>query len=349
MIALKLKTENTSQEMVKAYLEENVSEILAQKINNGVTVERDGKKLVMKKDLNGFWKYASKRAIKQSAAYIDNSTVYGWAIHYFEEDEIEGALYNEDGTPYKPAPAPVKTTSTIPTYTPPAPKPKPQMSIFDDLLKTEQTANTPTMSEADNEKTDGDDEGADAWERPEEELGDDSEADDEAEGNDKEEAADDLGDDEPEEQGTPFYQCYQKFAAKYSDAVLFLRLGDFYEALGDHAIKISDALGLTLTGRDCGLKSRVPMCGVPYHAFEVYLAKLLERGFKVAVAEDLTGYHFAGKNNSRIDEETGEVLPAEPQTEKAEDDPLDNFDTSAFDKEALCILSDLFEDDIDVR
>ena len=348
MIALELKTENTSQEMVKAYLEENASEILAQKINNGVTVERDGKKLVMKKDLNGFWKYASQQAIKQNVAYIDNSTVYGWAIHYFEEDDIEGTLYNEDGTPYKPAPAPVKTTSTIPTYTPPAPKPKPQMSSFDDLLKTEQTANAPTMPEADDKKTEGitlyrltdtDDEETDAEDEP----------DDKAEGNDKEEPDDALGDDETEEQGAPIYQCYKKFAEKYPGAVLFLRLGDFYEALGGHAVKISNALDLTLTGRDCGLKSRVPMCGVPYHAFETYLAKLLNLGYQVAVAEDLTSYRFAGENNSRIDEETGEVLPAEPQTEQDEDVTLDDLDTAAFDVEALCILSDLFGDDIDVR
>ena len=129
--------------------------------------------------------------------------------------------------------------------------------------------------------------------------------------------------------------------------MLFLRLGDFYEALGDHAIKISDALGLTLTGRDCGLKSRVPMCGVPYHAFELYVAKLLKLGFKVAVTEDLLGYRFMYSSTQRIDVDTGEVVSdADGQNG---DDPMDGFDASAFDKEALCILSDLFGDDIDVR
>ena len=75
----------------------------------------------------------------------------------------------------------------------------------------------------------------------------------------------------------------------------------------------------------------------------------MERGFKVAVAENLLGYRFIYSSTHRIDEETGEVLPAEPQTEQDEDGPIDGFDTSAFDKEALCILSDLFGDDIDVR
>ena len=341
MIALELKTENTSQEMVKAYLEANASETLAQKINNGVTVERDGKKLIMKKALNGFWQYASEQARKQEAAYIDDPTVYGWAIHYFEEDSIEGTLYNEDGTEYKPAPVPVKK-SAIPTYTPPAPKPKPQMSIFDDLLKMEQTETPPTMSETDDEETDTNDENnGDETEEAEEETIEESE--------DKKPEAEQTPIPKHETQGTPFYQFYRKFSAEHPNTLLFMKVGDFYEALGDHAEKIAGILDLTLTGRDCGLDERVPMCGVPHHAFELYVAKLLERGYKVAIAEDLKGYHFAGENNSRIDPETGEVFSAEPQTEQDGDDPMDGFDASAFDKEALCILSDLFGDDIDVR
>ena len=120
MIKLNLKTNNKAQEQIKQYLEENVSEILADKINNGVKITKDNKTLLNKKDLDGFWKFATEEARKQAekganGAYVDNETVFGWAIHYFEEDTIEGNLYNEDGTEYKiesPKPAPKIDTKT---------------------------------------------------------------------------------------------------------------------------------------------------------------------------------------------------------------------------------------------
>lgn len=75
---------------------------------------------------------------------------------------------------------------------------------------------------------------------------------------------------------------------KYSDCVVFYRLGDFYEMFFDDAIEVSKLLDLTLTGRDCGLAERAPMCGVPYHAAEHYIAKLVALGKKVAICEQLT-------------------------------------------------------------
>ncbi len=114
MIKLNLITNNKEQERIKEYLENNVSEILAMKIENGVKIEKDNKTLINKKDLNGFWKFACVEAKKQAekgsnGAYVDDETVFGWAIHYFEEDSIEGNLYNEDGTEYKISP--IKTTT----------------------------------------------------------------------------------------------------------------------------------------------------------------------------------------------------------------------------------------------
>ncbi|MBE6599877.1 MAG: DNA mismatch repair protein MutS [Ruminococcaceae bacterium] len=81
----------------------------------------------------------------------------------------------------------------------------------------------------------------------------------------------------------------QYFSIKnnYKDYILFYRLGDFYEMFFDDAITVSRALGLTLTGRDCGEKERAPMCGVPYHVSEEYIGKLIERGFKVAICEQV--------------------------------------------------------------
>ncbi|MCD8040401.1 MAG: DNA mismatch repair protein MutS [Clostridia bacterium] len=82
-------------------------------------------------------------------------------------------------------------------------------------------------------------------------------------------------------------QHYLSVKEKYKDCVLFYRLGDFYEMFFDDAEKVSKLLDLTLTGRDCGLEKRAPMCGVPYHAADTYIAKLVAFGEKVAVCEQL--------------------------------------------------------------
>ncbi len=106
---LNLETKTKEQELVKAYLEGNASEVLAEKINNGTPFEKDGKILTNKKTLDSFMKYASDEARKlaskgANSACVEDKVVYGWAIHYFEEDSIEGTLYNEDGSEYKPTP-----------------------------------------------------------------------------------------------------------------------------------------------------------------------------------------------------------------------------------------------------
>ena len=108
---LNLETKSREQELVKAYLEENASETLAEKINNGTPFEKDGKTLINRKTLDGFMKYATDEARKlaskgANSACVEDKVVYGWAVHYFEEGSIEGTLYNEDGTECKPAPKP---------------------------------------------------------------------------------------------------------------------------------------------------------------------------------------------------------------------------------------------------
>lgn len=87
---------------------------------------------------------------------------------------------------------------------------------------------------------------------------------------------------------SPMMKQYCDIKDRYSDYILFFRLGDFYEMFFDDAITVSRALELTLTGRDCGLEERAPMCGVPFHSADVYTKKLIERGYKVAVCEQLT-------------------------------------------------------------
>ncbi|MBE5752355.1 MAG: DNA mismatch repair protein MutS, partial [Clostridiales bacterium] len=83
-------------------------------------------------------------------------------------------------------------------------------------------------------------------------------------------------------------QQYLNTKEKYKDCVVFYRLGDFYEMFFDDAIEVSELLDLTLTGRDCGMEKRAPMCGIPYHAAEGYIAKLVALGKKVAICEQLS-------------------------------------------------------------
>ncbi len=86
---------------------------------------------------------------------------------------------------------------------------------------------------------------------------------------------------------TPMMVQYFKIKDKYEDCILFYRLGDFYEMFFDDALEASKVLGITLTGRNCGLEERAPMCGVPFHSADSYIAKLIEKGYKVAICEQV--------------------------------------------------------------
>ena len=90
-------------------------------------------------------------------------------------------------------------------------------------------------------------------------------------------------------------QHYLSMKEKYPDCVLFYRLGDFYEMFFEDAVKVSRLLDLTLTGKDCGLEERAPMCGIPHHSADGYIAKLVSFGEKVAVCEQLSDPKQAGK------------------------------------------------------
>ena len=91
-------------------------------------------------------------------------------------------------------------------------------------------------------------------------------------------------------------QHYLAMKEKYQDCVLFYRLGDFYEMFFEDAIEVSRILDLTLTGKDCGLEERAPMCGIPFHAADGYVAKLVAAGKKVAICEQVSDPKKAGKN-----------------------------------------------------
>ena len=327
---LNLQATTKEEQKVKAYLEANASEVLAEKINNGVRIQKDGKTLINKKTLADFLKFACDEAKKQAekgaqSACIDDDTVYGWAVHYFEEDSIEGTLYNEDGTEYK---APMPKTKPVQTKpTPPMPKPKPQLSIFDMV-----SANKP----ADEENEEPDDEPTDE---------DDTKA--------AEQSAEEEETKLPQRTVSPMYRKYLDVQGKYPQAVVAMHLGDFYEVFGKNAELLANELRLTLTGRDCGLESRVPMIGFPYHASDVYFGKILCNGHTLVVMEnDDEVRELPAEQN--VDLETGEILSEEEMREfdgdieepdLADDEP----DISAFDTEALAVLDEIFGSEITLR
>jgi hypothetical protein len=157
---LNLTATKTEEIIVKDYLENNVSDALAEKINNGVKIEKDGKTLISpdggcltafvinKKTLATFMNYACEEARKQAEkgarfACVGNDTVFSWAVHYFEEDSIEGTLYNEDGTEYKPNKA--VTAKPEIKYTAPQPKSISLFDLFDE--KEPETTETDTAPE----------------------------------------------------------------------------------------------------------------------------------------------------------------------------------------------------------
>ena len=86
---------------------------------------------------------------------------------------------------------------------------------------------------------------------------------------------------------TPMMRQYLEIKNENEDIIIFFRLGDFYEMFFDDAIKVSHELELTLTGKSCGLEERVPMCGIPYHAADTYIDKLIEKGYKIGICEQL--------------------------------------------------------------
>ena len=150
---LNLETKTKEQELIKQYLEENTSETLASKINNGVKIVKDNKTLINKKDLNGFMNYANQEARKlaekgSNCACIEDKVVYGWAIHYFEEDSIEGNLYNEDGTEYK---VEIKKTTPKIESKPEPKKPEKQQATLFDLMSFDTSQKQEKIEENDND------------------------------------------------------------------------------------------------------------------------------------------------------------------------------------------------------
>lgn len=361
MPILNLKANTPAQQLVKEYLEKSASVSLADKINHGVKIQKDGKTVINKKDMDGFMRFAFEQAKKQANkskdnAFVEDPVVYGWAIHYFEEESIEGTLYNEDGTVYKPAqtsvtrsPAPV--VSPIPSEK----KPKPQMSLFELMEQQNEISETEDEDEDEPDETEDEDEDEPLPET-EETL---SEAPQEPPAllPEKEIPAPTPA---IQPQSSPLYQRYMKIQTQYPDAVIVRRHGDFYEILGENAVKIAEELDLTLTGRDCGLESRVPMVGFPFHSSDVYISKLLEKGYKLAIVEKSDEIRIQ-QPELKIDKKTGELLPPVSNGDMPhepfgppDDEPEDELQTEmdamkAFEPVALAKLYEILGDELDLQ
>lgn len=284
---LNLTAQNKQEELVLKYLQNNASDVLANKINNGTPFEKDGKPLLNKKTLAGFMRFACDEARKlaekgATSACIDDQTVYGWAIHFFEEDSIEGTLYTLDGAEYKPT---VKRVESNAVKAKPEPKKQEnvQYSFFDNLTEQEVKEHETENSSVDTEEN---------------------------------EVIEQYGNDEqtPVASNTPnetFFKKYQALQQQNPAYVIAYRLGDFYEILGDKAVAIAREIDLTLTSRDCGLDERVPMIGFPYHASENYFSKFSKTHDLLVVETDGTTRQIEqipNKNECIVDAETGEIL-----------------------------------------
>ena len=299
MTTLNLTPQNKQEELILNYLQNNVSETLADKINNGTPFEKDGNPLLNKKTLSGFMKYACDEARNlaekgANSACIDDATVYGWAIHYFEEDSIEGTLYTIDGAEYKPAPK--KSVNTKPVTVKPQPQKQQslQFSLFDKFDENDVKAPTnDCLSVESAEMT----------------------------VNTKEETTSVKTPTKPvveENKGNDMYQKYMSYQAEYKTAIVAYRLGDFYEVFGDNAVTLGNELSLTITSRDVGLKDRIPMVGFPYHAAENYFAKIVKNHDLYIIENDGEKQFIECIKpvvNRLIDEDTGEILSEEEMRE----------------------------------
>lgn len=284
---LNLTAQNKQEELVLKYLQNNASDVLSNKINNGTPFEKDDHSLINKKALADFMKYACDEAKSlaekgATSACIDDQTVYGWAIHFFEEDSIEGTLYTLDGAEYKPT---IKRVESNAVKAKPEPKKQEnvQFSFFDNLTEQEVKEHETDNSSVDTEKHSN--------------IG-----------------KSEMQIEKPSKSKSPnatFYDKYHILQQQNPNSAVAYRLGDFYEIMGEKAVEIARKIDLTLTSRDCGLQERVPMIGFPYHASENYFAKIAKTHDLLVVETDGSTRFISQKDckkTTQIDYETGEIL-----------------------------------------
>lgn len=301
MTKLNLAAKGDDQIAVLNYLQQNATDILADKINNGIQIVKDGVTLINKKNLDGFFRYATEEARKlvakdaRCACVLDN-VVFGWAIHYFEEDEIEGTLYNLDGTEYKtvkPMATPTVTTKSVIT------KPKKnegQLSIFDMTLPDDESDDTDEYVCDDTDDCNKEQFICESTSQPTAQqvsipiiTHNDTQS-----STPTQQSANTHTDDK-----AMFYYKYEIMQRQYPNNILLYRVGDFYEALDRNAELLARTIGLTLTGLSCGGAGRHPMCGIPYHALDVYVDKIKQH-FAITIMDSDNELHVVEKTELSV-------------------------------------------------
>lgn len=131
---------------------------------------------------------------------------------------------------------------------------------------------------------------------------------------------------------TPMMQQYMQMKEQHKDSILLYRLGDFYEMFFDDAILASKALDITLTGRDCGLDERAPMCGVPYHSVDGYIARLIAKGFKVSICEQMKDPETNEVSERKV---TRTITPGTVNDPEMLDETKNRYIAAAFCKDGL--------------
>ena len=302
MTKLNLAAKGDDQIAVLNYLQQNASDILADKINNGVQIVKDGVTLINKKTLDGFFRYATEEARKLVAkdagcACVLDRVVFGWAIHYFEEDEIEGTLYNLDGTKYKTAVKPMTTPkiTTKPVVTKPK-KNEGQLSIFDMTLPDDESDDT---DEDVCDNTEDCDEVQVACEPKIQPTAQHVSIPTTTHNDTQSSTPTQQSANTHTENKAMFYYKYEIMQRQYPNNILLYRVGDFYEALDRNAELLAKTIGLTLTGLSCGEAGRHPMCGIPYHALDVYVDKIKQH-FAITIMDSDNDVRIVEKNELSV-------------------------------------------------
>lgn len=135
---------------------------------------------------------------------------------------------------------------------------------------------------------------------------------------------------------SPMMQQYMDLKNEYKNCILFFRLGDFYEMFFDDAITVSKELDLVLTGKDCGMQERAPMCGVPYAAAESYISKLVERGYKIAIADQVED---AKKTKTLVKREVVRVVTKGNLTDSNLQENQNNYIVCVYHKNDECAIA----------
>ena len=136
---------------------------------------------------------------------------------------------------------------------------------------------------------------------------------------------------------SPMMQQYMNIKDQYEDCIIFFRLGDFYEMFFDDAILASRVLELTLTGKQAGLEERVPMCGIPHHAYATYVDELIDKGYKVAIVEQLQD---PKETKGMVDRDVIQVVTKGTRIDSNMDSKSNNYIANIYDstKRAFCYL-----------